>query len=80
MLQTKLESFIETCISTAIGLVINVTAQELVFPLFGLYVTFGENLTIAAIFTVISIARGYCIRRWFNARLKAVAHHLAGGR
>lgn len=75
--QSRLGSFIETCINTAIGLVINVVAQELIFPLFGLYVTIGENLTIAAMFTVISIARGYVIRRWFNAMLHRAAERMA---
>ena len=32
-----------------------------------------------AIFTVASVARGYAVRRWFNARIHRAATLLAGG-
>lgn len=78
MSQTKLESFIETCINTAIGYVVALLSQLLVFPLVGIHVPFSTNLEIGAWFTIISILRGYVIRRWFNARLKAAAKSMAG--
>lgn len=78
MSQSKLESFIETCINTAIGYVVALLSQLLVFPLVGIHVPFSTNLEIGAWFTVISIVRGYVIRRWFNARLKAAAKRMAG--
>jgi hypothetical protein len=65
-MQSKKHSVLESVVSTAIGFVINVTAQHLIFPLFGIYVGWGDNLTIAVFFTVISIARGYFVRRLFN--------------
>lgn len=77
MNQTRLGSLIEACMNTAIGLVINLGAQRVVFPLFGFNPHFGTNLAIAGIFTVISIARGYTLRRWFNARLQRAAARLA---
>ena len=64
--QKKRHSLIESIVSTVIGFAINVTAQHLVFPLFGIYIGWHENLTIAVIFTFISIVRGYFIRRVFN--------------
>lgn len=76
--QSKLESFVETCINTTIGYVVALLSQLLVFPLVGIDVPFSTNLEIGAWFTVISVARGYIIRRWFNARLKNVAHKIAG--
>jgi hypothetical protein len=30
------------------------------------------------LYTIISVARSYVIRRWFNARLHHAAHMLAG--
>jgi len=33
--------------------------------------------TMGLIFTVISVARGYIIRRWFNARLQRAAQRMA---
>jgi hypothetical protein len=79
MSQTKIESFIETCINTAIGYLVALASQLLVFPLVGIHVPFSTNLVIGAWFTVISIVRGHVIRRWFNARLKSTARVLAGG-
>lgn len=76
--QSKLESFVETCINTAIGFVVALLSQLLVFPLVGIDVPFSTNLEVGAWFTVISVARGYVIRRWFNARLKRMAHSIAG--
>lgn len=40
--------------------------QILIFPLFGLKVSLGEDFQIALIFTVVSLIRGYFVRRLFN--------------
>lgn len=66
-MQSKTHSLIEVLCGTAIGYVVAVATQILVFPLFDIEVTSAENLTIAAIFTVVSIARGYAVRRLFNS-------------
>lgn len=79
MTQTRLASFIEAVMNTAIGLLINLAAQRFVFPLFGFEPPFATNLAIAGIFTVISIARGYVVRRWFNGRLQRTSMKLARG-
>ena len=65
-MQTKLGSLVESVVNIIIGFVINVTAQYLVFPLFGMYIAFSQNLMIAVIFTFISLARSYVLRRVFN--------------
>lgn len=67
MNQTKLESLAEVIINVAIGWVIALLTQLIVFPMFGINVTVGEQLSISVIFTAVSIARTYVIRRWFNA-------------
>lgn len=66
MSQTSRQSAIETCASTAIGFAIAYVASYTVLPLFGHNVTHGENFWITAIFTVISLVRGYFVRRLFN--------------
>ncbi len=66
MKQTRKASLAETCLSTAIGYVIAVTTQAIVFPWFGLYVPLSHNLLIGVIFTVVSIARGFAVRRLFE--------------
>lgn len=77
MNQTRLGSFIEAVMNTAIGLAINLAVQRFLFPLFGFDPPFTTNLAIAATFTVISIARGYVLRRGFNARLQRAAARMA---
>ena len=65
-MQTKTQSFIETCVSVAIGYLIALLSQIIIFPLFNIYVSMSDNLLITAWFTGISIIRSYFIRRLFN--------------
>lgn len=67
MKQPKLLSWLETCLNTGIGFVIAIAAQALIFPLFGFHPPLSTNVSIALIFTVISILRGYLMRRLFEA-------------
>lgn len=67
MNQTRLESLLEVCVNVAIGWVVALITQLIVFPLYGIHVTVGEQLGISVVFTVVSIIRSYVIRRWFNA-------------
>lgn len=78
MNQTKLGSMIEVVFNTFIGYWVAIASQLVIFPMFGIYVQLSTNLWMGAWFTVISIARGYIIRRWFNARMHAAAQALAG--
>jgi len=77
MTQTRLGSLIEAIINVIIGFTINFAANMLIFPLFGFHITPGANLAMSAIYTVISVARSYCVRRWFNARLQRLASAVA---
>jgi hypothetical protein len=67
MKQSKLMSMIETALSTAIGFAVALTTQLLIFPLFGFNPPLSHNLLIGAIFTIVSIARGFLVRRLFEA-------------
>lgn len=73
MTQTRLGSLIEAIFNTCIGFAINYTANLLIFPLFGFHITPGANFALGLIYTVISVVRSYCVRRWFNARLHTIA-------
>ena len=66
MIQNRWQSFVESCINVVIGFGVSLAAQIAVFPMFGIRVDLDSNLAIGAIFTVISIARSYCVRRFFN--------------
>lgn len=65
MTQSRIGSLVETCASIAIGFVVSVIITAVVMPAYGHHVSLGDNLQITAIFTVASIVRGYCVRRWF---------------
>lgn len=77
MNQTRIGSLIEALMNVAIGLLVSVAANAIVFPRFGFQPTVGENVTISLIYTAISIARQYVLRRWFNARLQRAAERMA---
>lgn len=66
MTQSKLGSFIEAWVNVLIGFGINFVANITVLPAMGYAVTMGAAFQIGLIFTVISVARGYVVRRWFN--------------
>lgn len=66
MSQTKLQSFIEQVVSTFVGLGVALATQLVVFPWFGINIPLSHNLLIVALFTAVSVVRGYAVRRLFN--------------
>jgi hypothetical protein len=78
MNQTRLGSFIEALFNVVIGFAINFMANMLILPLIGFHISVSQNLFIGVLYTLVSVARSYVIRRWFNARLQAAARRLAG--
>lgn len=66
-MQTRKGSLFESLTNTAVGFVISVLTWEFIIkPVWDIHTSFAENLTITMLFTVISIARGYVLRRLFN--------------
>lgn len=65
-MQSRLHSLAEILVSTLLGYVVAVGLQIVVFPLFGIRVTFTEQNQIGLIFTAVSLVRGYLVRRLFN--------------
>jgi hypothetical protein len=66
IMQTKNNSLIETLTNTSIGYLVALASQLLVFPMFDINIPFSDNLLIGLYFTIISICRGYVVRRVFN--------------
>lgn len=64
--QSKKHSIIETIIQTIIGLLTSILIQIVIYPLMGIPVTFGQNLIITTVFFIVSLLRGYVVRRLFN--------------
>ena len=67
MRQSRVMSLVEAIANVTVGFGVAVLTQMLVFPLFGLRTTVPENLAIGLIFTVVSLARSYALRRAFEA-------------
>lgn len=64
--QTRKMSFVESLINVMIGYGVAVSAQIVIFPVFGIHIPLHDNLLIGVFFTAISIGRSYAIRRVFN--------------
>ena len=69
-MQSKKQSFKESLVNTLTGFSISYISCFLIFPLVGIDSGGGKNLLITLYFTVISIVRGYFIRRFFNNKTK----------
>lgn len=69
-MQSKLHSVIEAASNTLIGYGINLVVQVIVYPLYGATFTLMQNMQIGLIFLVVSLLRGYVIRRYFNTKVK----------
>ena len=67
MKQSRLMSLAESVANVFVGYGVAVVTQILIFPIFGLHTTLAQNLKMGAIFTVVSIARSFALRRVFEA-------------
>ncbi len=66
MTQTRKGSLIETMTNIVVGYWINFLGNWFILPMFGLKVTFSQNIQIGLLFTIISVARSYGLRRFYN--------------
>ena len=67
MKQTHRHSALEAVVNTAVGYVLAILTQLAIFPPFGIALPLGHNLLIGGIFTMLSLVRGYTLRRAFEA-------------
>lgn len=66
MSQSRWHSLVEAFANVAVGFGVALGAQLAIFPIFGIHIPFEQDLAIGGLFTVVSIARSYCLRRLFN--------------
>jgi hypothetical protein len=66
MKQTRWASLVESLGNVLVGAWISLISQILVFPIFGLHVPLRDNVIMVGIFTGISIARSFILRRLFE--------------
>lgn len=64
--QSKLLSLWESIANTIVGYIVTVVFSPLLYWICDLKISLGQNISLALLFTILSIARNYIIRRWFN--------------
>jgi len=66
MRQSRRASALEAVANTALGFCISLLATLIILPAAGVAATSGQSVAITLGFTVISLVRGYTLRRLFN--------------
>jgi len=69
MIQSRFMSLVESITNVLVGFGVAILTQALVFPLFGIHVTMGDQVAIGGVFSAVSLIRGYLLRRLFEAIL-----------
>ena len=67
-MQSRRHSLIEAITNVVVGYALAVITKIVVFPRFGLQVSFRDNIAIGAIFVLVSLVRSYAIRRVFERK------------
>ena len=65
-MQSNKKSIIESLVNTISGLIIGLSIQLLMYPILEIEVTTQQNLLLTLVFFIVSVIRGYIIRRLFN--------------
>ncbi len=78
--QSRRMSLIEAITNVAVGYLVALITQILVFPLFGIEVSLIQNLAIGMLFTAASIARSFLLRRLFETIRVRSAETMTAGR
>jgi hypothetical protein len=73
MSQSKLGSLVEALTHVFIGYFLSLAVQFIVYPLYGASFSIQQNIEIGLIFMIVSLIRGYVIRRWFNDSIHRAA-------
>jgi hypothetical protein len=67
MKQSRTMSMVEAATNVAVGFIVAVAAQVLLFPMFGVVIPLADNVRIGVVFTAVSIVRSFVLRRAFEA-------------
>ncbi len=65
-MQTRKESITEVVLNTATGYILALVAWRVLVRVYGIESDFKQSMEITAVFTVLSVIRGYVFRRVFN--------------
>lgn len=64
--QTRMGSLVEAATNVVVGYLLALVTQALVFPRFGIATTLAQDSALAGVFTLVSLARSYGLRRLFE--------------
>ena len=64
--QRKIASLIEAISNAAAGILVATGAQVIIFPWFGIIISWADTWSIAILMTGVSIVRSYVLRRVFE--------------
>ena len=67
MKQSRLMLLVESVANVIVGYGVAVVTQILIFPVFGLQTTLAQNMAMGVVFSGVSIARSFALRRVFEA-------------
>ena len=72
--QSRSASLLQASTNVVAGYLLAVVTQRLVYPVFGISTTLATEAVIAGVFTAVSLARSYLVRRLFE-RLQGRRSH-----
>ncbi len=64
--QSRAASLVEVFTNVAVGYLVALAAQQLVFPIFAIHTALAQDSAIAAVFTLVSVLRSFLLRRLFE--------------
>ena len=67
MSQTRTMSMVETITNVSIGLIRFFLSQVVIFKYYDIHISLAQNLELTLYFTVVSVIRGFALRRFFNS-------------
>ena len=73
-MQTKKLSLIESATNTVVGLITSFVIQLIIYPSLNIKVSIGQNVIITLVFFIVSILRGYLVRRVFTNLNKNISN------
>lgn len=65
-MQSKRGSLIEAATNMAVGFALSWLTGLVAYPLLGITVSHAQNAAVVVVFTFVSLARSYALRRLFN--------------
>lgn len=65
MAQSRKGSLFESITNIAVGYLLSLVTMTVVLPMFGVRLPMHDNALIVLVFTVVSLIRGYFLRRLF---------------